>query len=96
LADVFGVLHPGVVATTLNPAMVRAPRRMDHLPVDPRRPLRPVGARVRLGAPTPAGVSASDRFGLCVRLRWTRWRRAPPPERAGRHFRIRPVRRGGA
>jgi beta-glucosidase len=70
--DTFGALHPGVAVTTLNPAMGHAPRRIDHILTDPRGPLRPVAAEVFLDAPTPAGVWASDHFGLWTRFRWTR------------------------
>jgi endonuclease/exonuclease/phosphatase family metal-dependent hydrolase len=71
-ADTFGRLHPGAAVTTLNPAMGHAPRRIDHILADPRGPLRPVAAAVFLAAPTPAGVWASDHFGLWTRFRWTR------------------------
>lgn len=54
-------------ATTLNPAMGHTPLRIDYLWCEPGGPLRPVAARVILGAPTAAGVWASDHFGVWAR-----------------------------
>ena len=71
--DTFAALHPDAAdtVTTLNPTYGHAPVRIDHLFVDPQR-LRPVAAAVILAAPTPAGVWASDHFGLWARFAWVR------------------------
>lgn len=71
-ADACAAFHPGAAVTTLNPAMGHAPRRIDHVLVPPRGPLRPAAARVVFASPTVAGVWASDHFGLWTRFRWTR------------------------
>lgn len=55
-------------ATTLNPAMGHTPVRIDYLWCEPHGPLQPQAARVILGAPTPAGVWASDHFGVWARF----------------------------
>lgn len=71
-ADGYGAIHAGAeaaLATTLNPAAGHAPRRIDHLFFEPRR-LRPVAAAIFLNAPTPAGVWASDHFGVRARFQW--------------------------
>ena len=68
--DGYGAIHAGAEAapvTTLNPAVGHAPRRIDHLFFEPRR-LRPVAAAIFLDAPTPAGVWASDHFGVWARF----------------------------
>ena len=70
--DAFGALHPGAAVTTLNPVMGHAPRRIDHVLVPSRGPLRPAAARAVLASPGPDGVWASDHFGLWTRFRWTR------------------------
>ena len=70
--DAFAAVHPGVVgpaATTLNPFYGHVPTRIDHLLTD-ARVLRPVAAEIVLGAPTPAGVWASDHFGVWARYAW--------------------------
>jgi endonuclease/exonuclease/phosphatase family metal-dependent hydrolase len=72
--DAFAAVHPsatGDTVTTLNPAHGHAPVRIDHLFVDPQW-LRPLAAMVIMTTPTPAGVWASDHFGLWARFAWTR------------------------
>jgi len=69
--DSWEAVHPGADATTLNPAIGHAPRRIDHLFSDPER-LHPLAAEVFLDAPTAEGVWASDHFGVWARFGWVR------------------------
>ena len=55
-------------ATTLNPAMGHTPLHIDYLWCELNGRFHPQAARVILGAATPAGVWASDHFGVWARF----------------------------